>query len=1316
MSDTTDDAAEKPRLRPKQIRASAIVRNIVKYYSNSTSAISSHQATAEGSCHTNSDASTAFTSTGSLIPSTPSIDWPEDTDHTSLRHDPTLTAFAQLGAFRLNVPRAIISLIDHEYQWVVAEATRSVSLQDPTKMDPGDELWCGTIRVPQNWGLCPETIHTFNCEDGSMNKATEHVTANQRCYVINDLAAIECFKDKPYVVGPPFIRFYAEVPLKTRSGYIIGGYCVVDDKPRADGLDTAALDKLIEVAAAVMDHLELVVAQDRLQRSQQMMQGLGRFVDGKSVRQWWKEVFNEQFQDLDSLKSKGKATDESPGFVRTLSTGSEPSKPESHPPDRADAPSAVSTHNRTTSGAELDSLAVTVPETGSDKSTATELAFMRQITNSTLRYDQSRMSITTNATGFVSPPLLMPSKIPQEDLARGALKLLFSRASHLIKQSSDLDGIIFLDASLQDIAVTNTQRGPESSSKPRYEVPDSGRGKTNTSVRVPERSTVIIGGSVALPDALNPAFKGTSITRGRGAQSPVCDLLGYALQGKPNTGVLGSSPLPWHLSLPQSTLRGLLQRYPQGEVFLFNEDGVLLDMNEDRDMRCCGPGEAETRTKFERKKEQLRAYQLMDICPGARAIIFFPLWDPQKDQWFAGSLAWTKDPGRLLQKEDVTFLAGFGSCIMAEKSKMDALSADRAKIDFISSVSHELRSPLHGILATTESLNETTTDLEQDEMIRIVSSCGEVLLDTLDHVLDYAKISNNMKLGRAKTGQEIARSPQQVGRITTFDLCDLVETAVEGIFAGYNHRKIKTLERPAEKESRLEQQRSSRLTPLNMNPNVMIIVEIQKRPSYVLESQRGAWKRILTNLFGNALKYTEGGFVRVGLRVIAAQGGEANSDATVAVLEIEDSGIGISKDFLKHRLYTPFSQENPHSAGTGLGLSIVRQLVADLEGTIDVGSEQEYGTGVKVTIPLVLSTPQQSEKLPAGNQAMIRDIAVWCKRLKLCLIGFEYFPELDETPTGILTAYARRMLAIRSSISTFATDWFGLEICYASSITAATGDIFIGMQSKIKLSELDTKQQPLIVFEDFYTGIRRQNGGGIFYMSQPVGPHKMARMLGLCLDYKTANFDSSSSSDSDDNATASSFPFPTSMDQNAPVLQKLSRSPSERVMRSRSGSGFPLHSREPLYPAPLPSPDFQPEVQEAVGMKARTTVLLVEDNPVNMKILVNHMNRAKEEHISAFNGLEAVKMYQADPDIIKVIFMDVAMPVKDGIEATREIRTFEAENNLPRVRIAAVTCFSSAEYQRDAFAAGVDLFLVKPVPMKALKPILEMDPNIVNPL
>jgi hypothetical protein len=81
----------------------------------------------------------------------------------------------------------------------------------------------------------------------------------------------------------------------------------------------------------------------------------------------------------------------------------------------------------------------------------------------------------------------------------------------------------------------------------------------------------------------------------------------------------------------QSTLRGLLQRYPQGQVFIFNKDGGLLDMGDDRDMRCCNEGDESTKRKFEKKKELLRAYQLLDICPEARGIIFFHLWDFQKD-------------------------------------------------------------------------------------------------------------------------------------------------------------------------------------------------------------------------------------------------------------------------------------------------------------------------------------------------------------------------------------------------------------------------------------------------------------------------------------------------------------------------------------------------------------------------------------------------------------------------------------------------------------------------------------------------------------
>jgi signal transduction histidine kinase len=439
----------------------------------------------------------------------------------------------------------------------------------------------------------------------------------------------------------------------------------------------------------------------------------------------------------------------------------------------------------------------------------------------------------------------------------------------------------------------------------------------------------------------------------------------------------------------------------------------------------------------------------------------------------------------MLQSEDVTFLAAFGSCIMAEKSKMETLVADRAKSDFISSVSHELRSPLHGILATVEALADTAMTMEQNDLIRTVSTCGEVLMDTMDHILDYAKLSNSKKLRRLTTGEaeEFGKRSSQSIKITSFDLSNLVESVVEGIFAGHNYRSLINADKvSSEQAPRAHQQNAVRLTPPSMNPNVMVIVDIERQLTWLFDSQVGAWKRILTNLFGNALKYTEAGFVRVSL---SANPIPLRPNSFVVTLEIQDSGIGLSKDYVQHRLYTPFAQENPMSAGTGLGLSIVRQLVNDLEGSIDIESEVGYGTWVKVSVASSISSSDQPDEQSIGSSAKIRDIRVWCVGLKICLVGFDYYPEIEEAPTGILSAIARRMLAIRSSMTTLLAEWFGMEVVTAPSLDKAKGDILIGIQSQINVVPQQTRAEPLIVFEDCYSGFRGGNDGGVFHLSQP---------------------------------------------------------------------------------------------------------------------------------------------------------------------------------------------------------------------------------------
>jgi signal transduction histidine kinase len=94
---------------------------------------------------------------------------------------------------------------------------------------------------------------------------------------------------------------------------------------------------------------------------------------------------------------------------------------------------------------------------------------------------------------------------------------------------------------------------------------------------------------------------------------------------------------------------------------------------------------------------------------------------------------------RIFNAGDLDYLSAFGNSIMAEVSRIEAFALSRAKSDFISSISHELRSPLHGILAGTELLRDTMTQTSESAMLNNIDACGNMLLDTMNHLLDYAK-------------------------------------------------------------------------------------------------------------------------------------------------------------------------------------------------------------------------------------------------------------------------------------------------------------------------------------------------------------------------------------------------------------------------------------------------------------------------------------------------------------------------------------------------------------------------------------------------
>jgi CheY-like chemotaxis protein len=113
------------------------------------------------------------------------------------------------------------------------------------------------------------------------------------------------------------------------------------------------------------------------------------------------------------------------------------------------------------------------------------------------------------------------------------------------------------------------------------------------------------------------------------------------------------------------------------------------------------------------------------------------------------------------------------------------------------------------------------------------------------------------------------------------------------------------------------------------------------------------------------------------------------------------------------------------------------------------------------------------------------------------------------------------------------------------------------------------------------------------------------------------------------------------------------------------------------------------------------TIMLVEDNKLNQRLMESSLRRFGFHIELAGNGLEAVERYQADPHKFSLIIMDIMMPVMDGLEATRQIRIFEQQNNL-RVPIIALTANTFNADRERCLSYGMDDYLAKPLNMDLL--------------
>jgi hypothetical protein len=156
-----------------------------------------------------------------------------------------------------------------------------MSLRDQNIHQEGDVLYLGIQSLPLHWGVCPSTMKTFTEQGNSLEISTPNVTANKSRYIIRDFLEEARTKDRPYVVGWPYMRFYAEVPIRSPAGFVIGGYCVVDNRPRQNFGD-AEVNLLQEISDNIGNHLELMRMRQDFERAERLMKGLSFFVEGQS--------------------------------------------------------------------------------------------------------------------------------------------------------------------------------------------------------------------------------------------------------------------------------------------------------------------------------------------------------------------------------------------------------------------------------------------------------------------------------------------------------------------------------------------------------------------------------------------------------------------------------------------------------------------------------------------------------------------------------------------------------------------------------------------------------------------------------------------------------------------------------------------------------------------------------------------------------------------------------------------------------------------------------------------------------------------------
>lgn len=767
-----------------------------------------------------------------------------------------MTSFAQLGAIRLGTQRALISLFDRTHQHIIAEATPTLSLLGGTPQDDRDQLRLGCCVLPKNKGFC------HNVERLPSDSTENSASVEDSAVVISDVTEDERFVHDNLLHALSDVRFYAAVPIVSPRGFTIGAYSIMDSEARTSGLGENSLLFMKDMAATIMGHLVTDHTARKSRLAETMIVGLGSFVEGKStLRDSWQEANTQH------------AASEQSG---------EPTEGQLN----------LQQQDKQESARRLDKTTFVLPESIKSDSQTSRLS--SDNSNSLVDRSPNQQPLMESTQLETSVRIVNADDDLEDNSLSTNIKNVFSRAANLIRESIGVEGVMFLDADSDHFgSLVDPSPGAKSSSS------DESTDSKSSSRR----------------------------SSGEPNSASLCTCLGFS--SSEGSSINNDSVAGREILMQEPLLKALLRRYPGGKIFSYNAEQLLSDYSDDTAESSanefdhgstpkCSRNDQHRPSSKEKRKSTLQrdADHLIKIFPTARNILILPVWDSDKRRCTAGALIWTNDPRRIFtSKNELVYTLAFSNSIMAQIRRLDVEMADRAKTDLISGITHELRTPLHGILGTADILGDTAMNAMQYGMIHTIESCGRTLLDTINSLLDlnfidkYEKKASRLSGSREAEQAELPFGLTEGGRTQSKDrgeaassshvkLDEVLEEVIESVFAGHCFYAGPNAPPPALTGSVTRSAGpASAFDQIGLSASpITIIFDIQSETEWDFLTHAGAWRRILMNVLGNALKYTPSGYIYIGLKSSQCRAPSSHAKLTSAALgeQVEEYDVTLT--------------------------------------------------------------------------------------------------------------------------------------------------------------------------------------------------------------------------------------------------------------------------------------------------------------------------------------------------------------------------------------------------------------------------------------